>query len=251
MCVCVMYVLCAVCCVLCVCNPVVAGDHHVILTYATLYSAPGKQRVTARALRNWKDDPTTTDEDVLDSFGKNDRYYTVGTLFQFAHMMLDEHNSCFRDYLMGFDLVVFGAEVHDLQESERMYPYAERKARYLALAKAMLGGLQGRWGGKYRRLLADKLVWVSGISFPHKTPAHYRKAQQAPELDVKVKRAVTAAGVLYIDQLNATALCTWKNCTTEDNHFSRFVNRQKVLRTFAEVRDREAARGSVRGGEVG
>lgn len=227
--------------------------HHASPFYSLNIEAEGKTRVgrcvqdiepriTKRALRNWKDDPMTTDQDVVDSITKNFKYYTAGTLFQFAYMTLDDENSCFRDYLMEFDYVIFGAEVHDLQESEKFYRYNERKERYLALAKEMLAALKQGWDGKYRTLVENKLVWVSGVTWGSKTPAHFRKAQQDPDLDVKVKNAVTSAGVLYVDQLEATGVCTWRNCTVEDNHYSRFVNRQKVLRTFARVRDRQKAK---------
>mgnify|MGYP000906261695 CR=1 FL=1 len=144
--------------------------------------------------------------------------YYISKLSQILNAV--RHSDCFIKWLRQFDVIVCDVYVHEWVLPSLVFPremYPTKLDECLQLLPPDI---------------KKKLIWISPKSYKNtNTPLKYLKRQSPPtSLVTETLRVLKHNHVRHVDFYTPTLACTWKNCTVEDHHHSRFVARSVAMK---------------------
>ena len=120
--------------------------------------------------------------------------------------------------------------VHDVRLQEQWVSFDRRFEQYRKSLDYVLDSLD--------MCYVSNTLWVGMKSYNNTgTPQGFVDAQYDESLEGYFRQAVEHHNKSWIDHLALTGSCVWKNCSVEDHHHSRFVNRVKALHVLDVARE--------------
>lgn len=170
-----------------------------------------------------------TDAHLLANRKDDTSKYGIASMFNFQ-LYLKTHGEDLTRILKTYDLVVIGCMVHDVDRQEKWVPFKHRFQQYRKSLGYVLDSLD--------MFNVSNTLWVGSKSYNNTgTPQGFVDAQYDESLEEYFRQAAEHHNKSWIDHLELTGSCIWKNCSVEDHHHSRFVNRAKALHVLEVARE--------------